>query len=398
MELDVPTLIVTLTLTTLSGGIALAAASRLHLPVRGIGLWSAALLSASLGLALTLTRTIAGPIIGIVIGNVAIIASYALLWLGARRLARRPLHPAQMGVPLVVAALGLTLFLGEGGMAARVVIMSVVTLVLLVLTARDLVHDQAPATRSRHVLAALCLIHAGFFAIRTVTVMVAPPSGGSVFPDGVMGTATFLFGFAWGILLVLGLVVLTSEVLHAELNRQATRDPLTDAYNRRAFTDLAERELARARRGRSAPAFLLLDLDHFKQLNDRHGHDAGDRVLQAFVETASACLRREDVLARFGGEEFVLMLPDSTATEAEAAAERIRAAVAALTITSDTGQPVTVTVSIGVVPPPLTPDDDLTGILRRADAALYQAKAAGRNRTMVAGPQPDTLAVAWASP
>ncbi|GAA0580449.1 GGDEF domain-containing protein [Caenispirillum bisanense] len=387
MELDVPTLIFTMTLTTLAGGIALAAASRLHLPVRGIGLWSASQFLSSLGLALALTRTVAGPTVGIVVANTAILAGYLLLWLGARRLAGRRLRPMQVALPLGLTAVGLWLFMGDDGMAARVMIMSFMTSALLVLTAREFVRHEAPATNSRHVLAVLCAGHAIFYAARGAIAAVAPPSN-SLFPAGVMGTVTFLEAFVWVILVTLGLVVLTSEVLHAELNRQATRDPLTDAYNRRAFTDMAERELARARRGRRAPAFLVLDLDHFKQLNDRHGHAAGDQVLQDFVRAVSACLRREDVLARFGGEEFVLMLPDSTAAEALTAAERIRLAATALAACDDDGQPIAVTVSIGIAPPPLHPGDDLAGVLRRADAALYRAKAAGRNRVMVADPLP----------
>ena len=163
--------------------------------------------------------------------------------------------------------------------------------------------------------------------------------------------------------------MIANDRLQEELNHHATHDPLTGALNRRAFALLAEKQAAQAARTGRPLAVLMMDLDHFKRINDTLGHSGGDATLCRFVAVAGDVLRAEDVLCRFGGEEFVALLPHAEAAQAVAAAERLRLAFAA------TGA----TVSIGVAS--LRPGEDLEDLLRRADAALYDAKRAGRDRT-----------------
>lgn len=163
--------------------------------------------------------------------------------------------------------------------------------------------------------------------------------------------------------------MIANDRLQEELNHHATHDPLTRALNRRAFALLAEKQVAQAARTGRPLAVLMMDLDHFKRINDTLGHSGGDATLCRFVAVAGDVLRAEDVLCRFGGEEFVALLPHAEAAQAVAAAERLRLAFAA------TGA----TVSIGVAS--LRPGEDLEDLLRRADAALYDAKRAGRDRT-----------------
>lgn len=163
--------------------------------------------------------------------------------------------------------------------------------------------------------------------------------------------------------------MIANDRLQEELNHHATHDPLTGALNRRAFALLAEKQVAQAARTGRPLAVLMMDLDHFKRINDTLGHSGGDATLCRFVAVAGDVLRAEDVLCRFGGEEFVALLPHAEAAQAVAAAERLRLAFTA------TGA----TVSIGVAS--LRPGEDLEDLLRRADAALYDAKRAGRDRT-----------------
>ena len=163
--------------------------------------------------------------------------------------------------------------------------------------------------------------------------------------------------------------MIANDRLQEELNHHATHDPLTGALNRRAFALLAEKQAAQAARTGRPLAVLMMDLDHFKRINDTLGHSGGDATLCRFVAVAGDVLRAEDVLCRFGGEEFVALLPHAEAAQAVAAAERLRLAFTA------TGA----TVSIGVAS--LRPGEDLEDLLRRADAALYDAKRAGRDRT-----------------
>ncbi|PTS83113.1 hypothetical protein DBR00_15765 [Pseudomonas sp. HMWF032] len=160
-----------------------------------------------------------------------------------------------------------------------------------------------------------------------------------------------------------------------QLEDLAATDELTGLCNRRHFLLLASRELEGLRNGRQH-GLALLDLDHFKRINDVYGHAAGDRVLQTFAAVARACLRDGDVVARYGGEEFVLLLPNTEADQFTACCERLRDA---FTRAEPLGVKVeSLSVSIGMTL--LTEHDDLEDALQRADQALYQAKRNGRNR------------------
>ncbi|WP_157269436.1 sensor domain-containing diguanylate cyclase [Azohydromonas aeria] len=169
----------------------------------------------------------------------------------------------------------------------------------------------------------------------------------------------------------------------AELQRLATTDELTGVLNRRAFLDEVERELARFQRHGHAGALLMLDLDHFKQVNDRHGHAAGDAVLVQVCAALRERLRRSDRIGRLGGEEFALLLPETPAEGAAVLAESLRREVAALEIGTPAG-PLRVTASIGVAAFAAS-EADAAALLGRADRALYAAKALGRNRVARAG-------------
>jgi diguanylate cyclase (GGDEF)-like protein len=164
--------------------------------------------------------------------------------------------------------------------------------------------------------------------------------------------------------------------LFTQVQQLATVDGLTQVYNRRHFTDLATRELHTARRGHRAVAALMIDIDHFKSINDRYGHATGDEVIRAVAGVLCAGIREPDVLGRYGGEEFALVVNDMSGDPVELA-ERLRAGVSALVVPGPHG-PISVTTSIGVAE--LTADDDLDSLLVRADQALYRAKESGRNQ------------------
>ncbi|WP_338071799.1 GGDEF domain-containing protein [Acidovorax temperans] len=168
-----------------------------------------------------------------------------------------------------------------------------------------------------------------------------------------------------------------------QIRQLATHDDLTGLLNRRAMLDRMQLEQRRSLRSGSPLLIAQLDIDHFKVVNDTHGHAAGDLVLQSFADTVRRNVRDTDVLARWGGEEFVLLLCDTPAADAVALMERLRQAVQAMQVpVAQGGQPITVTVSIGLARH--TPADPLAGTLERADRALYAAKAGGRNRVVPA--------------
>lgn len=165
----------------------------------------------------------------------------------------------------------------------------------------------------------------------------------------------------------------------------ATRDDLTGVYNRRYFTSVARRALTVARQESEPVSLVMFDADEFKSINDRHGHPVGDEVLQGIAHRAGRLLRHGDVLARFGGEEFVVLLPGAAAELAAEIGERIRLAFDQQPIRTTVGD-VTVSVSVGVAAG-RQPLADYDTMLREADVAVYLAKAGGRNRVELYRPQ-----------
>ena len=168
----------------------------------------------------------------------------------------------------------------------------------------------------------------------------------------------------------------------AQLQAQAATDPLTGLSNRRSLIARAEQILARARAAGRPTALVIADIDHFKQINDRHGHDAGDQVLASTAGLLRSTSRPQDLVARWGGEEFLVLLPDTSAQAAQSVAERLRAAMAAHA-TTHAGAPLHATLSLGVCE--VRGDESLSSAIARADGALYRSKQCGRDRVTVAG-------------
>jgi diguanylate cyclase (GGDEF)-like protein len=167
--------------------------------------------------------------------------------------------------------------------------------------------------------------------------------------------------------------------LTTELVALATVDPLTGLHNRRSFFEVAEREWTRTARSGAPLTAVMVDVDHFKSINDRCGHAAGDDVLAAVARRCLEELRSVDVLGRYGGDEFIALLPDSATVDAVAVAERVRAAVAAAPVSTDVG-PIEVHISVGVATA-AGGATSLRALLSQADAALYAAKGRGRNQS-----------------
>lgn len=175
-------------------------------------------------------------------------------------------------------------------------------------------------------------------------------------------------------------VIKENEAYRTQIEAIAHRDGLTGAYNRRFFMDEALRMLKQAQRSSQAASLMMFDIDHFKKVNDTHGHSVGDLAIQAAARIMQETLRETDLVARFGGEEFVAFLPDTDLAAARVAAERVRAAIQGAAIPmADSGQPLRFTASLGVTLA-TGASDSLAALLERADKALYVAKGSGRNR------------------
>jgi diguanylate cyclase (GGDEF)-like protein len=169
--------------------------------------------------------------------------------------------------------------------------------------------------------------------------------------------------------------VTNQKLLEEQLRDQASTDPLTGVANRRTFMEAGEQEIRRNDRTGQPLSLCCLDADHFKQINDRYGHAVGDEVLVEIAKAAQAELRAVDLLARVGGEEFSILLPETNAAGAAAMAERIRVRTRQLELR---GGAITATISLGIAQ--RTPGETLDQLLARADRALYASKQAGRDR------------------
>ena len=239
------------------------------------------------------------------------------------------------------------------------------------------------------IVVVLLAVHGGFNVARFLAALAVPYSRLEASVVKPLNPVSLLEALILAIVLAFLLLSVAKEQVMNCYRRAALVDPLTGVSNRRGFDAEVRRMLARACRDGSFTALLLLDLDHFKAVNDEWGHMAGDRALRAFTDTVAAALRGGDLLGRIGGEEFAVALADCGTNQAFDLAERIRSAVASRPI-RDGGNEICLTASIGVasVSGVELPDE----LMRTADAALYRAKAAGRDRVEKA-PDPPALTV-----
>ncbi|WP_114858908.1 GGDEF domain-containing protein [Azospirillum brasilense] len=382
MILDTRTLVIVLVGIGVLLSIAAFLTWRAHRHITALAYWAGGALLGTLGMAMVTAYGVWPPAAVVPLSNALVAATYILNWFGVRSFAGRSI-PWRLGIALLaVLTAGIAWFVvATNDVTARVLIMSAGITGLSLLAALELWWT-GPADRPRRaqrVTALVFLAHALFVAGRAVLTAWGGPVD-SILTPNLVQSAGFLEAIlavtGWGF----GFLAMTSEKLQADLDRIGTIDPLTGAYNRRAFLKHAERELLRAQRNGAPLTLLLLDLDRFKRVNDTFGHLAGDALLRLFSETVAARLRRTDLFGRYGGEEFCLLLPDTDRTGAAALAEALRRDVAARPLPFE-GHEIAASVSIGIAA--CRSGEDLDAALAAADLALYRAKRNGRNQVVV---------------
>ncbi len=252
---------------------------------------------------------------------------------------------------------------------------------LMVLAAIALQLHTVGRARARPILVATFAVGAMAFYVRGIAVMlVADPMSAFASP-GPFQSAIFVSAAAAAIVSSFAFLLLHKERAEGEAVRMASMDPLTGAYNRRTFHEIAERELSRIRRAGQPLSIIIVDIDHFRPVNERHGNRVGDEVLQKVADIVRSALRKEDMLVRYGGEEFLVMLPDVPGPGAVVVAGRIRKSVEAEPIVAG-GQSFALTVSVGVSARLDEGPESMESLLTRADQALALAKQRGRNRVV----------------
>ncbi|CAG9181483.1 hypothetical protein LMG23992_04517 [Cupriavidus laharis] len=276
----------------------------------------------------------------------------------------------------------------------RVVAVSVLHAVLCALTGITLIRRRPRGRAGNHHLttAGFALFFATGHAVRGLLSAFSLLGNPYVLQSMGLNSLFLTLGALVMPALSMGAVLMIHDTMVRRLQAIANTDGLTGVLSRKAWEDVAQREIAQAARGKPAPALLIIDIDRFKTVNDTYGHAAGDAVLQAFAGLAGTLVRATDGVGRLGGEEFAVLLPATTAAEAQQLAERIRAGAEQHPVPlAHSGATVRYTISGGVAC--LRPGESLAQLSVRADAALYRAKLEGRNRILAHDDgQPDTAA------
>ncbi len=323
----------------------------------------------------------------IAIADVLILGSFVLLHVAVLELSERSSLFPTFGVALLVlqAAVDLTLMYtpGFGPDGARIVVAGLLIAIVCGHTAFTLLHVARRAVRTSALFTAGLLLAFVFYNIIRV---LAVGLGLLQKPAAFYTEETITFGLFIGVALgiAFGFFWMTTAMLTTGLEQMASTDPLTRIYNRRVFLMWAEKELTRGQRTGTPFSVLIVDLDHFKQINDCFGHQAGDQALCAVVEKMQDSVRGIDVLGRWGGEEFAVLLPGAAADAALLVAQRVRRNIERILLpgsgirNGERVQMISVTASVGVATYRGV-DDNVHTMMDRADMALYQAKAAGRN-------------------
>lgn len=358
----------------------------MHPGIPGLGRWALAGVFAVVALALIVSYKIIPWQPFISLAQLAVVLGMLLTWDGFRRfIERQPLSRLTIAViTVIVLAWVITVAQFQHSQGAKALGNATLVTIFSVLIARELLDGPKAglfamrATGWIYAANAIVFLARIVFADHSAYTAAADPLN----PDG-FAAYMLLWWLCATIAVTLGMVLMTSERLQADLDYQANRDPLTGALNRRSFTLFTEKAMAQSRRYDKPLSVLVMDLDDFKKINDSLGHDIGDMLLCRFVKVAERVLRSDDIFCRFGGEEFVALLPNTTAEQALVAGERLRTTFVAGSTAKEISNDIPpVTVSIGIAD--LGKDEDFESLFRRADVALYQAKDKGRNRCQLA--------------
>jgi diguanylate cyclase (GGDEF)-like protein len=346
--------------------------------------WGWGLLVYSAGLMVTMASPLLTRAIAFTLGNTLIAVAPVLCAAGVFSHTRSRLRWSWVGAGIAAtfAVLAVNNFGGYQHVLGNLAVPSAMAVVMFLVAAAVLLRDGPRDARTANQFLAAMLVLAVATWVARIVVMVGALGGGN--DAQALDTVVSLFAIAQmvsGVAATLALFWIDVRLMQAELSRVAHSDPLTGLPNRRAILLRFQEEASRAARHGQKFALAIFDLDHFKQVNDRHGHAVGDEVLKAAASAFAAAKRSEDILARIGGEEFLVVFSSQQSIEgALEACERLRDAMAAIEIRFG-GDDVRLTVSGGVA---LYPDDgaDWDSLFRAADRRLYAAKDAGRNRSV----------------
>ena len=351
----------------------------------GLGRWAAALLVNAIGHLLIMLRGLIPDVLSVVVGNLMLSSVFVGMIAAVYQFQGRPVRwPLLLAPPLLVLVF-VSVFIDN--FPARVSFVGlVIGLQAVWALLAALSHRHATVGRGQWLLVAGLLLEAVVLGVRALVAISTHSEATNILQSSALQTLTFLATFSVVLVSSVGFVFMSRDRADENNRVLAALDPLTGVANRRSLIAALDRDVARAQRMREPMALMMVDIDHFKDVNDRYGHPAGDRVLCSVVNVLRQRVRAQDLVGRYGGEEFMVLLPDTGLVGAEQLARELCKAVEESRCPADgvPGPGIAVTVSIGVFGGRLESGDSWDMLIAAADRALYQAKNNGRNRVEVA--------------
>jgi diguanylate cyclase (GGDEF)-like protein len=356
--------------------------------ISGVREWLLANALAFVALLFYATRGIAPDFLSIELANGLLAGAIATIFVGFRRFLSLPIPLPALGAGLALTVLGVAFFhYVVESVSTRVVVVSIFHAAVSAAIGLTIFSVDKPLRRRYPYCftGSIAFLFAAGHVIR-----------GAIYAFGYDSLTSSLQASSWNLLFLsigtlvlpiytMGAVMMVHDKMMSKALDDANRDFLTGAWSRRAFFEVAGRELLRARRMKRTLSLLVFDVDHFKKLNDTYGHATGDQALAAIAQQAARAIRPMDCLARIGGEEFAVLLPEAGTSAALVVAERLRQTLNEQVRVRPKGTEqglALISVSIGVAV--ANDEESISELLNRADHALYEAKAAGRNRVSLA--------------
>jgi diguanylate cyclase (GGDEF)-like protein len=382
MNLDVNTLFMVTIYVEAILGLLLLFAWVQNTAIHAVAWWGFAHLIRAASVVLFGMYGSAPDLITIDLANALLFTAFAVTWTGARVFDGRPAEPVYLVTGAMLWLLVCRLPVLADAVDARSLVASSIITAYTWLTAYEFWHGRREPLVSRWPAIFMLFAHGALFLLRTPLVAALPWAPSNRVLGSVWLTVLSFEALLFTISIAFILLAMAKERTELRHRTAALVDPLTGIANRRSFMQDAA-QLAKRHDGNPRPtAVLLIDLDHFKSINDRFGHAVGDRVLEIFAESARQSIRSSDLLGRLGGEEFAAVLSDTSRDKAAGVAERIRECFAQAAQEVD-NRPVFATLSIGLAHCQEAPLN-VTELMAQADRALYIAKERGRNRVEIA--------------
>jgi diguanylate cyclase (GGDEF)-like protein len=381
MNADIPTMLLMIIVTAMvmAGSVFVVAWGQ---PAEGLRRWATALLVHAIGFILVALRGKIPDLYSVALGNALLSSSFALMYSAVCQYQRRPASLLLTATPVLLVLLMYAGLLAD--QRARVIYGGMLFAAQIALVIAALLNRRHGAVGRGAILivAALGLVTL-MLIVRATSTAAGFVRMDSLTDRNAVQTVSFLMALVAALATSIGFVFMIKERADEKNRVMASQDPLTGAANRRTVIAALDRDMTRAMRNRLPLCVLMIDIDHFKTVNDVYGHLAGDRVLCGVVDALRARTRAQDMVGRYGGEEFMVLLPDTALEGGIQLAEKLRQGVASTTHNIN-GERVSVTVSIGLCGGYVANGESWDQLIQEADAALYRAKEAGRNRVEVA--------------